>query len=257
MGIQYIGVPDYSEENMMNREILVVTFGLVILPALLWLRIDTVDARCSKTITQSIRLARCFKDTELSESLATFKLQPGPDVGKVYLPLLAKARTAPGCRTQLVQALIRAMEQASNPTDRIKNYFFWQNGASMLAELKATEALDLLIANIDFTDGFESSLNDFPALVAILKIGTPAIPKLQVVLKNDSVPYRRKFAVFCIAYIGGGQARRTLASALPGETDPCVKKFLQLSLQAFDNKAKPNHISTELNGKWLSAFYCS
>jgi len=126
----------------------------------------------------------------------------------------------------------------------------------MLADLKATEALDLLIANIDFTNGFESSLNDFPALVAILEIGAPAIPKLQIALKNDSVPHRRKFAALCIAYIGGDQARRALTNALPVETDPCVKKFLELSLQAFDNKEKPNHISSALNGKWLAAFYC-
>lgn len=47
-----------------------------------------------------------------------------------------------------------------------------------------------------------------------------------------------------------------LKSAKQSETDPCVKDFLNLSLQAFDNKAKPNHISSELNGKWVAAFYC-
>jgi hypothetical protein len=93
-------------------------------------------------------------------------------------------------------------------------------------------------------------------LVAILRIGAPAIPKLENVLKNDFVPHGRKFAALGIAYIGGGQARRVVASALPGESDPCVKKFLEISLQAFNNKARPNHLSSKLNGKWLSAFYC-
>jgi len=124
--------------------------------------------------------------------------------------------------------------------------------------LKATEALDLLIANIDFTDGWSASISEhhFPALAAILRIGQPAIPKLQIALNNDSKPHRRKFAAFGIAYIGGAQAKTALKGAMSGENDPCVKNFLKVSLQAFDNKAKPNHIRSELNSKWLAAFYC-
>lgn len=131
-------------------------------------------------------------------------------------------------------------------------------GASLLGELKATEALDLLIANIDFTDGWSTKISEHytPALVAILRIGQPGIPKLQTVLNNDSLAGRRQFAAFAIAYIGGGDAREALKSALPRETDPCVKGFLKVSLEAFNNKERPNHVSSALNGKWLSAFYC-
>ncbi|HKY44638.1 MAG TPA: hypothetical protein VJM50_16225 [Pyrinomonadaceae bacterium] len=243
----------------MNRGILLGTSLLLIVPALVWLAIDAVEARSSETITQSVRVARCFQDTELSKSLATLKLQGGPELVKVHESLLSKARTAPGCRTQLVQALISNMAQATDPAgNQYENFYFWQSGASLLADLKATEALDLLIANIDFTDGWSASLSKyhFPALAAILEIGLPAIPKLQIALRNDPVPHRRKFAALCIVYIGGAQARRALTSALPGETDPCTKKFLQLSVQAFDNRTKPNHISSALRGKWGSAFYC-
>ena len=187
------------------------------------------------------------------------KLQGGPDVAKVYESFLTKARTSPACRTEVIEVLIRAMEQASKETtNQNERFFLWQHGAGLLAELKATEALDLLVAHIDFTDGWSASISQFhsPVLVAILQIGSPALPKLEVLLKNDSVPDRRKFAAFSIAYIGGAEAREALSTALPGETDPCVKNFLKLSLQAFDNKKKPNHISSALNGKWLGAFYC-
>ncbi len=235
---------------------LIIMLGFTIFLSIGWLRSGAADARPLESVTQAGQSTRCFRHHELSDIFATLKLQAGPDTRKVYSSLLAKARSGPGCRTQLVKALIEVLDQASNPTTRIQKYFLWKNGAGILEDLKATEALDLLIANIDFTDGFESSLNDFPALVAILKIGTPAIPKLEVALKNDPVPHRRKFAAFAIAYIGGVQARRALTNALPIERDPCNEKFLQLSLEAFDNKAKPNHISSELNGKWLSAFYC-
>ena len=236
-----------------------VTFLLVIVVAIVWLAGDAVDARASGTITQSVRSARCFHDNELRESIAALRQQGGSDLWKVNEYLLAKARTASRCRTQVIQALISTMAQATDPTgNNYENFFLWRHGAGLLADLKATEALDLLIANIDFTDGWSAMIKESstPALVAILRIGRPAIPKLQIALHNDPVPHRRKLAAFCIAYIGGVQARRALESALPVETDPCAKRFLQVSLEAFKNKTKPNHISSELNGKWLGALYC-
>jgi len=250
---------DYSEENMMNRTVLLATFLLAIVSAVLWLVIDAVEARTSETITQSVHSARCFHDTDLRESIATLKQQGGADVEKASESLLTKARTDDGCRTQVVQALISTMAQATNPTtNQYENFFLWLHGGSLLGNLKATEALDLLIANIDFTDGWSASISEshFPALAAILRIGQPAIPKLQVVLSNAPESHKRKFAAFCIAYIGGGQAKTALKNAMSTETDACVKDFLKVSLQAFDNEAKPNHISSELNGKWLAAFYC-
>lgn len=243
----------------MNRTIFLVMFSLVTVSVVIWGAIDPVNADTSETIPQSVGAAQCFHDTELRESIATLKQQGGADVAKVSESLLTKARTANGCRIQVIQALISHMEQATNPTtNQYENFFLWLHGASLLADLQATEALDLLIANIDFTDGWSASISEshFPALVAILRIGQPAIPKLRIVLSNDSESSRRKFAAFCMAYIGGGQAKMAFKSALPRETDPCVKGFLEASLKAFDNKDKPNHINTALNGKWLAAFYC-
>ena len=220
----------------MSRTVLLATFLLAMVSAVIWLAIDAVDARTSETITQSVRSDRCFHDSELREIIATLKKQAGDDLVKVYTPLLSKARADSGCRMQVIQAVIDAMSQATNPAgNEYQNFFLWLNGAGLLADLKATEVLDLLIANIDFTDGWSGVIKEshFPALVAILRIGRPAIPKLQIILSNDSDPHRRKFAAFCIAYIGGRQAKMALKSALPRETDPCVKRFLQVSLPGF------------------------
>src|SRR5689334_15113903 len=222
---------------MMSRTIFLVMFSLVIVSAVSWVN-DPVKAGTSEKITQSAGSAACFQDTELRESIATLKKQGGTEVAKVSETLL-KARTVNRCRKQVVQALISSMAQATNPTtNQYENFFLWLHGASLLADLQATEALDLLIANIDFTDGLSASIGEshFPALVAILRIGQPAIPKLRLVLSNDSESSRRKFAAFCIAYIGGGEAKMALKDALPRETDPCVKGFLETSLKAFDNK---------------------
>ena len=243
----------------MNRTIFLVMSSLVIVSVVIWRAIDPINAGTSQTIPQSVGSAQCFHDTELRESIATLKQQGGADVVKVSESLLTKAKTANGCRTLVIQALISSMEQATNPTtNQYENFFLWLHGASLLADLQATEALDLLIANIDFTDGWSGSISEshFPALVAILRIGQPAIPKLRIVLSNDSESSRRKFAAFCLAYIGGSQVKMAFKSALPRETDQCVKRFLEASLKAFDNKAKPNHISSALKGKWLAAFYC-
>ena len=243
----------------MSRVALLTLSALVILAVPVWLPVNALTVRSSETMKQSAPFARCFQDAELSENIGTLKLQGGSDTAKASDFLLSRAKAAPGCRAQVVHALIAGLERASQQTtNKNESYFFWENGASLLADLNAIEALDLLIANIDLTDGWSASISaaHFPALVAVVRIGTPAIPKLQMVLHADSNAIRRKFAAFCLGYIGGVQARKSLSTAVPDETDPCVKKFLRVSLRAFDNKAKPNHISSALSGKWLSAFYC-
>jgi len=242
----------------MNRAIRFVMLWLAVLLAVISAP-DATEALPPETTTQTLRAASCFQDAELSESIATLRLQGGEKLIKAYTFLLSKAKTAPSCRKEIVQGLINSMAQATDPTgNQYENFFLWESGADMLAELNAIEALDLLTANINLTDGWSTSISQShtPALVAILKIGRPAIPKLQIVLHKDSEPAKRLFSAFAIAYIGGSHAKKALTRALPRETDPCVKRFLALSLQAFNNKAKPNHISRELNDRWFSALYC-
>ncbi|HKR96043.1 MAG TPA: HEAT repeat domain-containing protein, partial [Candidatus Angelobacter sp.] len=111
-------------------------------------------------------------------------------------------------------------------------------------------------ANLGFTDNFTSSLTHYPAMGAVTMIGEAAIPKLELVLTKDAEPNIRRLAAWCISYIGGSRAKRALVKALPHENDPCLKKFLRISLELFANKKEPNHIPSE-NGEWWSAFYCS
>ncbi|HEY2961021.1 MAG TPA: hypothetical protein VGJ37_01295 [Pyrinomonadaceae bacterium] len=148
------------------------------------------------------------------------------------------------------------MKQSSAAPDNDQaRYALWRHGADLLAKLRATEALDLLIANLTLTDGFSISLSHYPATVAVTSIGQSAIPKLQLVLGKNANPHMRKFAVFCIASIGGARAKGVLTNALPNETDRCVRRFIAVSLEMFSNKVKPNQIPPD-DGKWFSAFYC-
>ena len=205
---------------------------------------------------------QCLGNGEFDASVATFKSYlAGRELEKAEELLLQKASSSPKCRSEVIQALITAMSKIT-PKDppltelgvNQDTYYLWQNGSDLFAKLQATEALDLLVANLALTDGWSTSLSHYPAVDAVTRIGSPAIPKLESVLHNNSQPYMRKFAIFCISSIGGPHAKSVLSKALPIESDPCVKRFISVSLELFD--AKKADSMAPGDGKWLSAFYC-
>lgn len=217
---------------------------------------STTDKHLATT-SSVLTTAQCLTTGELDELLNNLRAHTdGPVAFKARNSLLNGAKQSHECRTRIIQALIAAMQQSSAEAnaDR-RRYSLWDNGADVLARLRANEALDLLIANLDLTDGFSISLSHYPAVGAVIAIGQTAIPKLQLVLSQDRSPYKRKFAVFCIASIGGAKAKDVLTKASHLETDPCVKKVMSTSLEMMSNKAKPNRIPED-NGKLFSAFYC-
>ena len=86
----------------------------------------------------------------------------------------------------------------------------------MLGDLKAIEALDFLVAHLDFSRGmFSTTMSQQPALHAVQEIGEGAIPKLSDVLRQHPDWRMRMYAVYCISGIGGPAAERTLKEALP------------------------------------------
>jgi hypothetical protein len=214
-------------------------------------------------ITNQIRpVAQCIPQSQLSKNLFILRSYlSGDELFKAKHSLMSIAKRSAECRTQVIQALITAMKQPGKDNGLggvdSETYALWDNGADLLGELQATEALDLLIANFGLTDGLSSSLGHYPALGPVITMGQLSIPKLQEVLSKNPEPFRRKFAVFCLASIGGRTAKNVLAKALSAETDPCVKKFISISLAVFDNKTKPNQITAEENGRWYSYVYCS
>jgi len=226
-----------------------------------WLNADDQSHSFIVTTNQIRPVAQCIPQSQLSNNLFTLRSHlSGEDLFQVKRSLLSIANRSAECRTQIIHALMTAMEQPGRDNGLggvdSETYALWDNGADLLGELQATEALDLLIANFGLTDGLSSSLGHFPALGPVITMGQLSIPKLQEVLSNNSEPFRRKFAVFCLASIGGARVKNVLAKALPGETDPCVKDFIKVSLEVFANKRQPNHIVPEENGRWYSHVYC-
>lgn len=200
----------------------------------------------------------CLPDSEVSSALR--KLTSGPsysDQQEALALLRTNAERSGECRGQVVAALMSALDKPNLDlfTDR-PSFYLWHYGSELLAELKAVESLDLLIAHLDLNDGTPFPLNHYPALGAVIKIGEPALPKLDAVLKQSPDRYTRRYAVFCIASIGGTSAKNVLKQSLVAERDRCVTEFIRMSLDAFDNKTLPDHVSSENRAKWYTTFLC-
>lgn len=124
----------------------------------------------------------------------------------------------------------------------------------MLGDLNATEALDFLIAHLDFSSGmFSTTMSQQPALGAVTAIGESALPKLSDALRQHPDWRMRMYAVYCISGIGGPSAERALKEALTSESDSCVKPFIQASIKLLNNRKQ----KIDNNFDWFGAFMCN
>jgi hypothetical protein len=76
--------------------------------------------------------------------------------------LLSHAKKSLACRKEVVAGLMERMDKPDLDFERdLLNYFVWREGSQLLGELKATEALDLLISHLDLTNGLHSASKVF------------------------------------------------------------------------------------------------
>jgi len=204
--------------------------------------------------------SQCLSETELGHAVSILRSAlNGGEVDGATSKLERAARVSKSCRARVLHVLTTALAQPAVPNalgNDPQRYALWKHGAALLVEVRATEALDLLIENLAVTDGLSTSLSHYPSVGALIDLGEVAIPKLQVVLAKDQNRYRRQFAVFCIASIGGDSAKDVLTGVMPGETNECVRNFIRTSLMAFQNNVRPNHVTARDKGRWYSDFYC-
>ena len=217
---------------------------------------DSGGFRLTELVAARASQESCMSDHDLAESLAALS-SPSSKPESHREVLLASARKSPKCRAQVVAALIGAMDKPGlNLEQDQRAFFLWHYGGEVLGALRASEALDLLIANLAATDGESPSMTHYPAIETVIRIGPSSLPKLRQKLQQEQNANMRKLAVFCIASIGGPSAKQALAEALPKENDTCVNGFIQFTLKSFDNTRRPNHVRSEDVVKWFSAFYC-
>jgi HEAT repeat protein len=147
--------------------------------------------------------------------------------------LRSLAKESAESRRRVIDESIRLMK-STDAAQRIPSsaqYDAWRFAAELLGELKATEAVDTLIACIDCNDGIMGlSFHRFPALRALTMIGPEAVPKLTEAL-SDSRPRTRGYAALALGEIGGVEAKAALERALLTEQDPDVIPSIRIALR--------------------------
>jgi len=200
----------------------------------------------------------CMTESEVSDALEQLaNSNKTTEQETIAETLRDNASQSAACRTQLVTLLIAKLDKSDR--DLLLNrpsFFLWHYGGKLLGDLKAVEALDLLIANFDLHDGSPYPFDHHPALGAASHIGEGAIPALKSVLDGNGDDSIRRYAVFCLAQIGGRVARQVLQDRLASESNCCVSNCIRASLEAFKNKTLPNQITSEHRLKWYTTFMC-
>lgn len=216
--------------------------------------IESSPSQPNKWISTQVRVEqRCLVRENLSNSLNHLSLGTQPEVNHAKQILIDTSSRSPSCRSEVISLLMSAMDKPSiDFKDDEGSYYLWLYGAEILGDLKATEALDLLISHLSSsTATFSTSMKHQPAIRGVIKMGPVAIPKLNAVLVDNSDPKMRHSAVYCIATIGGPTAVQSLKRALPSETDKCVSRFIRVSLDSFDDDGNIKDRS-----KWFAGISC-
>jgi hypothetical protein len=238
-----------------------ITAGLLLLPIIagpnpnqeFHLRSTQLVAKQRQNVTGG-----CMTQIEVAASLR--QLSTSKSTGeqqKIVATLREAASSSAGCRKQVVMVLITALRNSNRDLllDR-PSFFLWHYGSKLLADLKAVEALDLFVTNLDLHDGTPFPFNHYPAIGAVIDLGEEAIPSLKSLLTEDINADARRYAVFCLAQIGGKVAKKVLQERLAFESNCCIRNSITSSLKAFRNKTLPNRITSENRTEWYGTFMC-
>ncbi len=146
--------------------------------------------------------------------------------------LLRIARQSRSFRKSVTDSLIRVLSDERLLTYQKEfRYQTWYDAAQLLGELKAVEAIDLLVEHLDYTgDKNDISLNYYPAIEVLAKLTPTSTSKLTKVLSEHKNLTIRINAARCLGLINNEEARIALLKALSLEKDPKVQEQIQLEL---------------------------
>jgi hypothetical protein len=141
--------------------------------------------------------------------------------------LLDIAGQSEDARAEVVKALIDLLRSCASGGvsggELGADYSLWVAACDALGELKATEAIDLLVEHLVDGRGMESILMPYPVPPALVKVGAEVIPKLtEAALKPAASARYRGWAVVVLGEIGGRRAMKALSRMQRTETDPDV-----------------------------------
>lgn len=188
----------------------------------------------ASTNTESVRITELVKGLYASESDGKSDLRAR--LNRQRKAILALAHKLPRLRKAVVRALIRALDDPDAWNGAIPQG--WVHAADLLAELKAMEAIDRLIAELGNPLTPISMLNGMPPVgLIVAKFGKPAVPKLAPVLSSGDAPSRASAAV-ALGIIGGQTARKLLSKALTTESEVWVRERIESALDRATSKRR-------------------
>jgi hypothetical protein len=197
----------------------------------------------------------CVSKQELAVTIERFSsTQSFRELEAARVRLMNSAKLSGKCRRAVVSAIMAAMDKPQ--LDAYRDFNLWRYGSHLLGDLKATEALDLLIKNLSFTDGSSINVTHYPAMEGVIMIGQPGISKLGSALRRNAETSYRFNAVFCIAQIGGREATQELRRALSSEPDLCIRRFINVSIEVLNNSGAAGKMTVQDRDKWFVALSC-
>ncbi len=135
-------------------------------------------------------------------------------------------------RKSVTDSLVRVLNDEKLLTYQKEfRYQTWYDAAQLLGELKAIEAVDLLVEHLDYTgDKKDISLNYYPAIEVLAELIPTSIPKIIKVLSEHKNLTIRINAARCLGLIHNEEARIALLKALSLEKNPKVREQIHLEL---------------------------
>ena len=106
----------------------------------------------------------------------------------------------------------------------------WGNEVRVAGELKMIQAIPILVERIEcFSTALNINAFGFetrPAVAALISIGTPSIPAVAGLLAHGN-NIQRAEAAYVLGEVNTPNARQALKAALPKETDPDVRMYIE------------------------------
>lgn len=150
--------------------------------------------------------------------------------------LLKTAQASPDERNAVIKEIMASVAQKPelDGTHTVLSpviFEYWRSVTMILMELKASEAIDAMVACIQCSNGYSGTMGEPPASYALVRMGGIAIPKLSHALLNEPNGYKRIKIVLCLSRIGGPQAKSALKKALSSESDKTVREYIKSALR--------------------------
>lgn len=201
----------------MNNKVWMITLVLL-MNWLLGLNCSRTNINLIKPSNLTEKTSEATDDSEkLKLLLEKFRSENKNEQEQAQKNILALSNKSVSFRNLAVQEMLKIVNSQKQSTIVCRNncYQEWRLAVETLGMMEATEAIDSLVERLDYNDGsFGLSLSWFPAAKSVVRIGSPAIPKLTEIFSDPENELRCDLAVQVLYIIGNDEAKLALQKIL-------------------------------------------